>query len=570
MSKQGSESQAPGAEARNAASGWECLGLLFLVVVCVGSGLWGRDFGSHWDEPKLLSALLRPDAPTFLPGWYNYPSLSFDIGLAALLPDWLRLGDRRLAHDFAQSDVFLLRMRAIFAVISGAAIVWTYALVRVWRRNGLEALLSSAALGLSWEFSYHARWVAPDALLAQFAIATSLLCLLAMRRPAEDRWLILASIAAGLGASAKYPGGILIVPVLAVVVGRARRQPRSVFWSGVAFALFASTFFFATPGALWEPDRFANDVAYEIVHYGSEGHLGHDVRAGLSHAAAIVGYLGGVFFSPFPWLSWIVFGFSLLGWWCLFRESRQEALVLLLAPVLYFFYFSQQGVMVVRNLLFLAPFLCLSVGVGIGFCFERFAGASPRPLASVPLRRGLRYAVAGFCLVLVFANASWLVAAARSIVDYAPPNSVRAAADHVARHPEDRFHLSARLVEAFNVSSGGLPENAVEIDLRRTRPSAGDFVVIFASEARTPLDPGTSWPANRVGRYRVFGPRDVNFDFYPNWEGPDRVVVMPSEVFERMREETEMRLPIERSGRTNRRLESSQRRNGEHPAGRAA
>ena len=47
--------------------------------------------------------------------------------------------------------------------------MWLYRLVLTWRGSRIEALLAASLLALSWEVSYHTRWVAPDGLLMQFS-----------------------------------------------------------------------------------------------------------------------------------------------------------------------------------------------------------------------------------------------------------------------------------------------------------------------------------------------------------------------------------------------------------------
>ena len=49
-------------------------------------------------------------------------------------------------------------------------------------------------------------------------------------------------------------------------------------------------------------------------------------------------------------------------------------------------------------------------------------------------------------------------------------------------------------------------------------------LALYASEGMTRWQ---EWPANRPGlTERWFGPREVNFDMYPNWWGDDRIIVM--------------------------------------------
>ncbi|HEX2990305.1 MAG TPA: hypothetical protein VHO49_06480, partial [Anaerolineales bacterium] len=55
--------------------------ILFLLVwiFSIYTGAIGMDF-SHWDENKLFRSL-RDSIPdgTLLPGWYNYPSMIYDL-----------------------------------------------------------------------------------------------------------------------------------------------------------------------------------------------------------------------------------------------------------------------------------------------------------------------------------------------------------------------------------------------------------------------------------------------------------------------------------------------------------
>ena len=53
-----------------------------------------------------------------------------------------------------------------------------------------------------------------------------------------------------------------------------------------------------------------------------------------------------------------------------------------------------------------------------------------------------------------------------------------------------------------------------------------DFVAVYAYEAM----PNLEWPANlRRLTVRTFGPLEVNFNYYPTWEGNDRIVLMTFE-----------------------------------------
>ena len=81
-----------------------------------------------------------------------------------------------------------------------------------WGRPSTEALLGDLVLGLSWALAYHARWIAPDAVMPQFGALTMLSSMLAWWRPDQRIWLPLAAV--GLACGTKYAGGLLPMPVL--------------------------------------------------------------------------------------------------------------------------------------------------------------------------------------------------------------------------------------------------------------------------------------------------------------------------------------------------------------------
>ena len=60
-------------------------------------------------------------------------------------------------------------------MLTSLTLVWVYGLTRVWGRADQSSAPAAAVMGFSWEFSYHVRWVAQDAMLTQFtALSLSL------------------------------------------------------------------------------------------------------------------------------------------------------------------------------------------------------------------------------------------------------------------------------------------------------------------------------------------------------------------------------------------------------------
>ena len=197
-------------------------------MVVNGTGVVGLDFGHHWDEYGTAASLDNSvRSGMLLPMRYVYPGVRFWIGITAAAPEYARamLSDLDPAHGAARAAVLAeglasrgthLRIRFVYLVLTSLGMVWLYLLVLTWRGNIVEALVAAALLGSSWEIAYHARWMAPDAVMMQFGALTMLFSVLAVVRERPGRWLMLAAGAAGLAAGTKYPGGaLLLMPIAA-------------------------------------------------------------------------------------------------------------------------------------------------------------------------------------------------------------------------------------------------------------------------------------------------------------------------------------------------------------------
>jgi len=187
----------------------------------------------------------------------------------------------------------------------------------------------------------------------------------------------------------------------------------------------------------------------------------------------------------------------------LWRRERKVAIVLAVFPVFYALYFSTQAMLIVRNLLVLAPFVALLSARGLA-CLARWL---PRP----ELRIGLAVSVSA----IFAANMLWLVYAAATIRDRGTPRFVHEANDYMARRPETTFFVSPKLRDHLDaLGTGGLPNATGDA------AAAADVALFYASEGMQP------WRANRRLVDRWFGPCEVNFHRYPTWKGDDRILVM--------------------------------------------
>ena len=442
------------------------------------------------------------------------------MSTVALVPEmlqaWVEHGvirDRLL--QYADTHSYLLRLRTIFLMGSALSILWVYILVLRWRDSVGEALLAASFLGLSWEVAYHARWIATDAMLMQFAALTLLLVVRYRLEPNKPRWLYAAAVTAGLGFGTKYPGGLLLVPVLVVGYLGWKQRLGGALLKRLIFVLlvFTTTFLISTPAVILRPPEVINGAFYEIRHYAT-GHAGHTVAPGVEHAWRMLLYFSSVLFSRYAPIALLFFSLSLLGAVALVKEDRQTALLVLSFPICYFAYFSLQRAMVVRNLLVLGPFLAVLAARGVMVLWHM---TRPRSLQS----GAIRFPITRLALVLAIGgglliNAGWLVYAAQTIADHHSDRFVRAVARHISTERGTRFYLSPRLQIQVRDMSSSFPLNVV------ADPGEADRILLYASEG---FEHWWDWPANHPWlTEQWFGPYEVNFNMYPNWWGDDRII----------------------------------------------
>ena len=488
-------------------------GLLALLVVVWAAGLLGADFGHHWDEPLETDQLLAAvDRGALLPNRYNYPSVTYWLGLLTALPAFVQHSfwpalrmqpeNPQLLKDFLTSHGFLLAMRRCFILLSSLTVAWTYLWVWTWQRRRGVAWLAAAFVGLSWEIAYHSRWIAPDMVMCQFAVLT-LWCLEMARTHRDRRWLARAAIAAGLAAGSKYPGGALLLPIALtawIVAPTARARTAAVASSA---AIFFATFLLSTPGAVLEYRRFFADVAFEYAHYHERGHGAYTIAAGWPHLRAALEFLALSALSSRAWVAGALTACAVLGALATLRADRQRAVVLLAFPVFYLGYMSQQRVLIVRNLLVLIPFLGVFAAIGV-----QAVGAK------LP-QSGRRLAALGLA-VLIAAQAGFLLWTGLSIAYPTPPADQARA--WLLDHPNERTAATAHAREALQAAGARLPPNVVPND----RP--GELPVLFFAEEA--LDERYLNGTHGDFALRVFGNGEVNYNFYPSWQGTDRLVMV--------------------------------------------
>lgn len=497
--------------------------VLVPLLILVGTGLVGLDFGPHWDEDN---AWLKPLQRSFevgapLPGKYNYPTFGYWLTLLAAVPEivsaklqGIDVSEHVISTIYGQP--FRLRLRLLFLLVSSLGVLWTYRLVLRWRGSPMEALLTACLLAFSWEVSYHTRWVAPDGLLMQFGALTMLGCVAAVREPNGRRWLWLAALAAGLGCGSKYPGGILLAPLfvayLMVVAPelRARRFGRPLLLGAGLLALFVATFVATTPGSLFEYDAFKRDLDYEMVHYREAGHGVYTIEPGWEHLERMLVYFGGHVLSPYEPIAWALAGLAVLGLFAIARERFMLFVLVACFPVLYVYYMSTMVVSAIRNVLVIAPFLALFAGRGVAFVVQ------------VARPQFLRGAVMGAAAAVMVGHALFNAHAAERTLNRSLDRSLAELGAHIAAEKGSTFALSPQIESGLSAASllPGLGNVTAEGDASATH------LAILGLECGLAYGTWVVGPIDLI----TFGPREINFRYYPTaWSYEQRILVMPME-----------------------------------------
>jgi len=513
--------------------------LAVLAVVLIwglffATGLGGLEFGEHWDENRLLGSLARAyGTGSFRPTFYVYSSVTHWLfwlpGLPAFLSGfpaakqcvgavdpleptaWTPCLAHWTAHAVAaiEPKAHVLRARFLFLLFSSIGVALTGLAAWRHRRRAGEVALATAVVGLSWEVQYHARWTAPDALLLTAAALTMLLLHEAERR-SSARWLTAAAAAAALGASIKLTGGILLLPVLIVgaATPRAGRalpaiEARRALWLAASFAV---AFCLLSPGVLVDTPQVALEALHEARHYAT-GHGAYSVRPGPQHLFRMLVYVLGPLLSPRWPLGFVLGALALAGAHAAWRDEQRTTRALLVTAGVFLLYLAMQRVMLVRNLIWLAPLLGACVARGVTLLRERMAERLPRSATTAPA------IVAG--LILAMNAASLADASARIPERKLDGHPARAVAVMIER-PTLRFFLTEEARARFAATGAPVQPNVV------ARVEEADYVLGLLSEL-----PADGVPANVPGTFALgLTAPEIDLDYYPTSLDRERFVAL--------------------------------------------
>jgi 4-amino-4-deoxy-L-arabinose transferase-like glycosyltransferase len=336
-----------------------------VVALALCLRIWGISFGLpylyHPDEPTCVAiAQTMFKTGDWNPHFFHYPSLFLYLHALAYVPYLLvgrMLGALHAPLDIAfpvriamgcgftpMSTTFLMGRSLTVLFATGTGLL-TYRIGRRLSGSWQVGLLAACLLAVSPTDVGNSRLIAPDALVV-FFVLTSFWGTVLLAEEGKPRYYLLAGLAAGLAASTKYNGALILLPLVVAHLlrcGRKGLRDRSLY---LALGMSVLAFFVTTPYSILDSAAFLNGLRFDAQHYatGHPGMEGNTLWWYLSYMLTVEGPL-------------VVLAAAqiLRG---LHTRSKNVILVSVF-PVTYFVFISRYVVRNARTLLILMPFLCL-------------------------------------------------------------------------------------------------------------------------------------------------------------------------------------------------------------------
>jgi len=457
------------------------------------------EFGVHWDEWVFMnSARDSMESGVFLPHIYIYPSFCYYIVLIAAEVYKMIFGINDIKILFSDNN-FHHYVRCIFVIISSLTIFWVYLLTMRITKNYWASLVAALIICSSFEFSYHSRWAVSDCIAVQFVTLSTLFLFLNI---SNSNKMIFSSLFAGFAAGTKYTAAIVCLNILFFILSEIKFN-----WKGsktiIGYLFFLLGFFFigfiiTTPGAILEYKQFILDVNYQRNLYSS-GHYGHTIQSGFNHFSKICEYVMYELYSKNSGISLLIFLFTIIGVAVVLMRKKWNLLGLLVTLLVYVIYVSTFNIMIIRNLLYLLPFLALFGSIGFAYVNDK--------LQKYKFNIAFKLVI----ILILFYSCSNVVIASYSIKNNSKIN-LSYELEKYRKQNQDK-----KLIYSLEVLSDLKVRNDTNL-----KPADNSYLVFYKDEI-----PFQVYNANIRNQFtEIIGIDDVNFDYYPTWSGKNRLVVM--------------------------------------------
>lgn len=324
----------------------------------------------------------------FNPNYFLKPSLHFYLRMPVAAVGFLasvRAGEIRSVKEIITRDTFGLAdysfsafpqkiakySRAFSTLFSLFVVFLTILIAHQLRLPVAGSLAAGALVAISPPLISSSATIGVDGMVSAFALLTTALSLRIIDRPTIGA-VIAAGVAAGCAIGTKYNAApIALVPLIAVIVARG---------AGIGAVIGAIitpciAFLATTPFLLANLPLFLDHIAYEVWHYGVEGHVGHTAEPGIKQALFYISWLSR---SALGIAGLIAAGLGLL----LMLGLRDKRCFIFLAfPILYFLLMISQKANFTRNMHIIIPYLACCAGFLLASFGSRFRKLSAMVVA---------------------------------------------------------------------------------------------------------------------------------------------------------------------------------------------
>jgi len=481
-----------------------CAIILFIALALRLAGIgYGLPFQYHPDESSFVKEALDYGKGNLNPEKFWHPTffqylmtlwftLCFFLGILAR---WWRGLVEFQAHYIVNTHYFWLMARVFAALLGTITVYLTYVLGR--RRFGVKTgLLAAGILAVSFLHVEHSQYATTDILLALFVPAVLFMALGLIERPSPF-YYVFGGLFSGLAAATKYPGGMLIVLIIAAhFLQHAPSTPRRIRRYGLLVSLvwLGIGFWVGCPYALLDAGRFLTDLKFMLAASQNPWLFG-------SGEAGWKLYLGGTLWSGEGAIFTVV---ALAAVLTAALRSKKD-IVLITFPIAYFIYMGIRPFAFDRFLLPLYPAMAL--------CMARFVIWAVAPLKGALLKGVVGGAIAAAVIVPSFVEVVRLAVfrrasdprtrAAEWINENIPPDS-RVLSD---------YEIFAPPIEPTKIT--GATDNAKEMVGGKL-----DQLAVFAENRGLMDDPRLAPFFNAVAsipRYRVY---ELRYPTTVDAEGP--------------------------------------------------
>jgi 4-amino-4-deoxy-L-arabinose transferase-like glycosyltransferase len=335
--------------------------LTLAIIVVAGALLrfWGLGAGIPGslgiDEPQVMmrSVQMMRTGSLNPHGFFDYPGLYLYVQMVVACVRFLAgaIGGEWTSLGQAPPESFYLWGRAVTAVLGTLTVLLVY---RIGLRWGTRyALLASALMAVMPLHVRESHYVLTDVPLTFFVTLALASAFTAHERPTPANFAK-AGVAVGLAAATKYPGALALMLPLLVAWMTPNAHPSRPYAAFIAWAAALGTFLIAAPYTWLDLPGFLNGFARLASVYSAPSEAAwityaKHLRINL-HWPAMLLMCAGVVLA----LVRVVGGPGRLRW----------ALVVIF-PIVYFWFVSQQGLVYGRYLLPIVPFVCILTAAAV-------------------------------------------------------------------------------------------------------------------------------------------------------------------------------------------------------------